>query len=358
MKKICFFCGNIDLAGGTERAALAVANGLAERGYEIHILSLTGGRQPFFPVHPLIITHNIFGSKVSARWRYPVVIHRLRGFVTRNNIDVLIDVESILAAFSSLALLGTSVRRICWEHLNYNNDLGTPIRRVARHFAAILADDIVTLTERDKSEWIKRTWLRANICTIYNPLPFKLPDVSPNNDSKLILSVGRMDPVKGFDILLRAWAKVVGSQTDGWRLRIVGDGNERHSLERLVDELEIGDNVELRHATTQIGEHYAAAAFYCLSSRKEGLPMVLIEAQAHGLPAVAFDCETGPREIISHGQTGKLVAAADAEALAAGILELIRNEDERKRYSANARQAAQRFSPECILNHWVALLEA
>lgn len=357
MKKICFFCGNIDLAGGTERAAIAVANGLAERGYEIHILSLAGGRTPFFPVHPLVHTHNIFETQVSARLRYPIVIRRLRNFVTRTGIDVLIDVESILAAFSSVAMLGSSVRRICWEHLNYNNDLGTPIRRVARHLAAMFANDVVTLTERDKSEWTKRTWMRARICTIYNPLPFKIPDVLPNHESKIVLSVGRMDPVKGFDILLQAWSKVIRVQPGGWRLRIVGDGAERKSLEKLTNELGLTDDVDLLPATTHIGVHYSAAAFYCLSSRREGLPMVLIEAQAHGLPAVAFDCETGPREIISHDQTGKLVAAANADALAQAILELICDKEQRMRFSINAKQAVQRFSPESILNHWVELLE-
>lgn len=85
--------------------------------------------------------------------------------------------------------------------------------------------------------------------------------------------------------------------------------------------------------------------------------MVLIEAQAHGLPAVAFDCETGPREIISHDQTGKLVAAANADALAQAILELICDKEQRMRFSINAKQAVQRFSPESILNHWVELLE-
>lgn len=357
MKKVCFFCGNIDLAGGAERAAVVVANGLAARGYEVHILSLISGGNPFFSLHPSIRTHRIFERTVSARSRYLIVLQRLRSFVRRREIDVVIDVESILAAFSSVALLGTKTRRICWEHLNYNNDLGKSIRRVARHLAAMFADDVVTLTERDKNEWIKRTWLRAKICAIYNPLPFAAPDKLADQDSKIVLSVGRLNSVKGFDLLLKAWAQVVERQSDGWLLRIVGDGDERAVLEQLRDELDLQDSVELLPATTEIGLHYSSAAFYCLSSRREGLPMVLIEAQAHGLPAVAFDCETGPREIIEHGLTGKLVKEADCDALAESILEFINDKNQRQLFAANAKNASERFAPPRILDNWVALLE-
>jgi glycosyltransferase involved in cell wall biosynthesis len=99
----------------------------------------------------------------------------------------------------------------------------------------------------------------------------------------------------------------------------------------------------------------AAASIYVLSSRFEGLPMVLLEAMSAGLPAVAFDCPTGPAQILTHGKSGLLVPEQDVSALAAGICELIEDPARRRAMGAAALADAARYSIDAVARRWEEL---
>ncbi|HEX3140526.1 MAG TPA: glycosyltransferase, partial [Rhizobacter sp.] len=106
------------------------------------------------------------------------------------------------------------------------------------------------------------------------------------------------------------------------RLRVLGDGALRGEHERLAQALGVADSLEWLAPTPDVERHYREAAVFVLSSRYEGMPLALLEAQALGVPAVAFDCPTGPGEIVT-AQTGRLVAPGDVDALAAALVELL-----------------------------------
>lgn len=356
MKRICFFLGSANLSGGTERVATIIANGLAEAGHNVSILSLSNGNNPFFDINPKISIHQIFCNKVSFKINYFIAIYRLRRFLKNNNIDVLIDVESMLALYAIPAVIGTGIRHICWEHFNYKYDLGKILRRIARHFAAIIADDVITLTKRDKDMWRDHTWARADIHAISNPTPFDIPPNMPGENSKTILAIGRLTHQKGFDILLKAWSKSLPHIPHDWKLRIVGGGEDENILRELSSNLQINDRTNFYPPTNEISKHYSDASFYCLSSRFEGLPMVLIEAQAYGLPIIAFDCETGPREIIEHLYNGQLVECGNIEALSNAIVFYVSNEEVRREASVNAKRKCYSFDKAIIVRQWLNLI--
>lgn len=359
MQHICFFVGNIGHSGGTERVTTALVNALVQQGYQLSILSLQAGKKSFFPLNQsiqlsqLAIDRKYLAKPIYYFW----VIFRLRRFLKRARINILIDVETMLALYSTPALIGLKVKHITWEHFNFQFDLGKKLRRWARHLAAAYSNIVVTLTERDRSQWLAAIrWRRAKLVSIPNPIPFEIPaPIDEATRAPLVLAVGRLTPQKGFDWLLQAWQQVI-AQAPQWRLRIVGDGEQRAELEQLRATLGLQASVELLPTTTDIEQHYREASLFCLSSRFEGFPMVLLEAQAFGLPCVSFDCPCGPSDIIEEGVAGLLAPVGDIQALTQQLLRLINDPERRKQMGKSARLRMQgQFSIQHILPQWEKL---
>lgn len=352
---ILFLCGDMNRFGGTERACSIIANGLAQAGHTVTLLSVQCGLAPFFHIAPGVAVETLFLTPSRFLKRYPQIIWRLRKKLLAGKFDVLVDVESMLALVSIPAVAGLGIRHICWEHFSFQVDLGKKGRRVARHLAAKLCDDVLTLTERDRNQWEKGAKPHANIQAMPNPSPFQVQQSAYQIDSKIVLAIGRPIHLKGYDLLLSAW-RTVSAHANGWTLRIVGSGDEIDELRSLCVRLEVAESVELLPATNDIATHYAQAAIYCLSSRSEGFPMVLIEALCFGLPIVSFDCNTGPREILE-GCGIELVPEQDVSALAESLLALINNPAKRQVLSDLARSRANIYQPEKIISRWSILLE-
>ena len=174
--------------------------------------------------------------------------------------------------------------------------------------------------------------------------------------TKIVLAVGRLVHAKGFDVLLHAWA-AVAKQAPGWKLMIVGEGDERPALEALCSQLALDNSVELPGIYLDATKAYEQASIFCLSSRYEGFGLVLIEAMAFGLPIVSTDCETGPRELLGDGQTAVVVPADTAAALSAGLLHMINSPDAAARLGAAGRGKANAYSLERITRQWEMLLQ-
>ncbi len=353
MKKICFFVGNLNQAGGTERVSSVIASELQCHGYQVHMLSLQCGDRPFFELAEGIQVSQLYTKIGRGMLRFPTAIVKLRRYLQQHKIDILVDVDSMLALYVLPAVIGLNIRHICWEHFFYHNNLGKPARRLARKLAARFADDVITLTERDRELWLTNTISKANITVIPNPVTIKLPTVINPVKEKLFLAVGRLTHIKGFDLLLKAWAKVVPNHPD-WRLRIVGEGEDKAMLEKLRCELNIETSTEFVPQTNNIAAHYQQAAFFIMSSRFEGLPLVLIEAQAYGLPIVSFDCDTGPAEIIKHGETGWLCEAGNIISLSEGINMAIKADW--YEFSSKSIENSKDFSLPVITERWIKLL--
>lgn len=356
MKKICFLIGSLDSSGGTERVTTLIANELSKKGYNISIVSLVDGKDPFFTLESDIQTYSLYSKKVSFKKNFMSVIWKIRKFVKSNNINTFIVVDSISCVFTVPALFGLSNKHICWEHFNYKVDLGISFRRVGRKLAARYCDSVVTLTERDKGYWIQGTQHKSQITAIANPCPFPEQNYNKRDDKKTVLAVGRLTYQKGFDLLLESWIKVNKAMPD-WKLKIIGEGEDRAKLTEFIRKHQLTESVELAGNTNNISEYYKEAEIFCLSSRFEGFPMVLLETLAFGLPAVSFDCDTGPAEVLR--DTGAiLVPANDVNNLAISLIELMNNEEQRKMISDKSKEKARVYQPENIISQWVDLIES
>lgn len=174
------------------------------------------------------------------------------------------------------------------------------------------------------------------------------PDPTEN---RLVLGVGRLTRQKNFAMLIRAFGRVVRTEPSA-RLVILGEGPQREKLEELVEEIGLGNMVQMRGFVDNPAPWFQAASVFALSSEWEGLPTVLIEALAFGCPVVSTRCPSGPEEILKNGTYGRLVPPGDEAALADGILEALRDPPAGDRL----RQRAREFGVDRAVDEYLEVL--
>lgn len=194
---------------------------------------------------------------------------------------------------------------------------------------------------------------------IYNPVvtpelfrhaagPAAHPWLADDRTVPVLLGMGRLAPQKDFATLIRAFARVRAIRPA--RLLVLGEGEERDALRALADGLGVGADVDLAGFTNDPYPSLARADVFVLSSAWEGLPTVLIEALALGVPVVSTDCPTGPAEILRGGERGELVPPADPAALADAILRALDAPRDR------VRPDLPEFSPEHVVAEYLRVL--
>lgn len=348
--------GNFNNTGGTERVGSIIANELSVAGYEVVLASILGGDKPFFPLDKNIKVISLLNTSGRTLYRTPMISYKIRELIKQENIDILIVVETMSVLFTLPATFGLPVKHICWEHFNFNSDLGKYGRRVARQLAARYCDKVVTLTERDKQYWLQGTRHKSQISAIANPCPFPVQEYTKKENTKIVLAVGRLTHIKGFDMLLEAWIAISKVMPD-WKLKIVGEGEDRAQLTDFINKNKLTKSVKLIGNTDNIAEYYKKAEIFCLSSRYEGFPTVLLETLAFGLPVVSFDCETGPAEILE-GTGSTLVPKNDTNLLASSLVDLMKDEIKRQDISMKSKEKANIYQPTTIIKQWVDLIES
>jgi glycosyltransferase involved in cell wall biosynthesis len=249
-------------------------------------------------------------------------------------------------------VVSPSVVRVGQDHMNlgtYNDGLKAQIAAVYPQL-----DLVSTLTEGDAEAY--RTHLKGQ--TRVECMPNGVPELGGRRatlESKVVVAAGRMGPQKGFDRLLPVWAKVAPEHPD-WELKIWGGGKGIGKLRRQAEELGIADSTHVMGFTSKLHDEFSDSSLYVMSSRKEGFPMVLLEAMSVGLPVVSYDCPTGPRDIIREGVDGYVVPDGDGDALAAALARLMDDPEARKRFGAAAVEGAARYDIATIAGRWEELL--
>jgi glycosyltransferase involved in cell wall biosynthesis len=212
------------------------------------------------------------------------------------------------------------------------------------------ANTVVCLTKGDAKLWHKAR--RVEVIPNFSIMPV---NQLSSCDSKRVIAVGRLEWQKGYDMLLEAWAEVEKRHPD-WELNIYGSGRAEQQLRNQLADLGLC-SVKLIPFTPNISEEYSKSSILVLSSRFEGLSLVLIEALRHALPEVAFNCPFGPNEVIEDGKNGYLVTVGDIKALTDKLCVLIENPLIRKQFSAAAIERAKLFDVDTIMSRWKKLFE-
>lgn len=226
------------------------------------------------------------------------------------------------------------------DKIRFHNELKTVSR----------FDRFVVLTNEDKSYW---SGLK-NLNVIPNARSFEFLE-EPEHSSTTVVAVGRYCYQKGFDRLIDVWKKVSESAPE-WRLSIIGSGELHAELQKQIDEYGIADSVDLRSAdASDMPEIFASASICVMTSRYEGLPMVLLEAQAAGLPIVSFDCKCGPKDIIEEGVTGFIVPDGDISSMSRRLMQLMHDEKLRNIMGHKAFLNSYNYTTERVMSQWQKL---
>lgn len=211
-------------------------------------------------------------------------------------------------------------------------------------------DEFIVLTDEDKKQWGK-----DKIKVIPNSLN-KYPLEQSKLENKKIISVGRLDYYKGFDLMLKV-IKIVCEKHQDWKLEIFGEGNMREKLESQIKELSLQTNVKLMGVTKNIQKELLSSSMFIMTSRGEGLPMVLLEAMSCGLPLVSFDCPCGPKDIIKEEENGYLCKFGDLETMAKRINYLIENKNIRLDIGKKSYEMSLMYSEKEIMKNWKNIYE-
>jgi glycosyltransferase involved in cell wall biosynthesis len=209
-------------------------------------------------------------------------------------------------------------------------------------------DAFVVLTEGARADYDEH--LNGNVKLAVIPNSARDLGDPPNLDAKRVLSAGRLTRQKGFDWLIRAWAQVEPKHPD-WELKICGEGKWRERLEEAIAEHGL-ENVQLPGNCDDMATEMSNASIFALSSRFEGFPLILAEAMNKGMAPVAFDCPTGPSEMIDDGENGLIVPLGDIDAFAAALLRMIEDDELRRRCGPRAAQTGRNFRMDAIGPMW------
>ncbi|GAA4666313.1 hypothetical protein GCM10023347_18590 [Streptomyces chumphonensis] len=215
-------------------------------------------------------------------------------------------------------------------------------------------DALTTVTETDAADYRSRMRLPGvRVEAVPNGVPE--PAVAPADPgAKWVVAAGRLAPAKRYDLLLRAFARVVAERPD-WRLRIYGAGPQRDRLRDCIDSLGLYNHAFLMGAAHPIESEWCKGSIAASTSSLEAFGMTIVEAMRCGLPVVATRCPHGPAEIIKDGVDGRLVTMNDVGAIAEGLLELIDDDDLRRRMGAAARDNARRYDPALVAERYTDL---
>jgi glycosyltransferase involved in cell wall biosynthesis len=344
--------------GGAERTATSLANHWAERGVSVYMITLSGrDNRPFFPLDQgvQLIQLGILGQSASmfdafnANFRRALVLRRS---LQRAEPDVVIAFEDRTSILTLVSAWGIAPVIAAERSNPVLRDPGK-VWRELRPFLYRAAAAVVVQTE-GAARFFNQTKIRVAI--IPNPVyPIGIEANNLQRQCRSIVSVGRLVPSKGFDVLLNAFSKVAALHPD-WTLCIWGEGPEKQSLRCLSAKLGINNRVEF--AGVSPGPEYwtRSGEIFAFASRYEGFPNALAEAMAGGMATVSTSCQWGPDELISDGHNGFMVPVDNSEELARCINRLIADPLLRKRLSIAAPEVVTRFAPHIIFQRWDELV--
>jgi GalNAc-alpha-(1->4)-GalNAc-alpha-(1->3)-diNAcBac-PP-undecaprenol alpha-1,4-N-acetyl-D-galactosaminyltransferase len=351
-------------AGGAERVAATMANYWDDAGHRIGLLTYATRVQDHYELHPQVErigldllwdSHGMWDRLTSFYKR----TLRLRRAILGFSPDVVVSFIEQTNVRVLLALIGAGIPVIVSERIDPRHHVVEACWQWLRQWFYPAADIVVVQTEA-VLRWVAAFVPRRKIRVIPNAVPPLNPATDPPPmlvNGRTVLAAGRLTHQKGFDLLIDAFAASSGAQK-GWRLVILGEGPERAVLEQQAQRLGLEDHVFLPGVVSPIEAWLSHADLFVLSSRYEGFPNVLVEAMACGLPVVAFDCESGPAEIVQTEADGLLVPPEDTVALSSAMGRLMEEPEQRRRFGAAAKKNIERLALPRVMHSWECAIES
>lgn len=354
-------------SGGAERVTANLANYWAEKGWWVTVVTLSDGTSDFYELSPSVQRIRLGLLQESANTVLGLINNLRRVLVLRRVLRktrpqvalAMMDQANIVLSLAAWGL--PNMVALGSEH---SHPPKLPLSRfwagLRRYCYGHLA--AVTALTSESRDWLLQHTKVKKVPVIPNAAPWPLPTQAPllmpqavmPPGQKMLLAVGRLCEEKGFDLLIDAFGQIAAQYAD-WHLAILGEGPLRTALLAQIRQAGLEDRITLAGRAGNMGDWYQTADLYVMSSRFEGFGNTLAEALAYGVPAVSFDCDTGPRDIIRHQVDGFLVPNGDVAALCEALSRLMGDEALRRQFGIRATEARERFSMERIAGMWEEL---
>ena len=345
--------------GGAERVMSIIVNALSKE-HNVYLVTDTTKPSLYHLDTSVCCVNYMDGfpvvkkSLINKVWRRIWLLKRYRSIAKEIHPDVVISFKTQVNCEVILALLFCGIPVICSEHTNILRKRSF-YWRLKRNILYPFASAITVLTKYDFNQPCCRRWH-----TVRMPNPCIINTLNPNYQrKKVVFTAGRVDSwqVKGYDLLLKAWSNICKDFND-WTLQIAGNYTE--STFQILDKVAQDSkctNYEFLGYINNVEDYMMSSAVYCLSSRIEGLPMGLIEAMNADCCCVAFDCITGPNEIIQDGYNGLLAEAENVDDLSGKLAMVMSDDNLRFSLASHARESLSCYSLDKVIKLWNDLFE-
>lgn len=374
--KIVYCTPALYSAGGTERVVSVKANYFADvLGYDVTIIVTEGKNgNSFFPLSEKVKVVNL-GLNFEELWNITFVKkvllylkkqRKYKKLLTKELMSIRPDITitTLRREINFINSIKDGSKKIGEQHLSRTN-----YRKIDASFSKFYEisffrwwkdrvvisltklDRFVVLTSEASSEWPELT----NITMIPDPLPIKVNNRSPLV-SKRVITIGRYSYEKGYDLLLKIWSIVEKRCTD-WQLDIFAMGDPTPYV-KIMDELSIDKKrCHLHSSVVNVEEEYMKSSILVQPSRTEGFGLVIVEAMACGLPVISFDCENGPRSIVTNGEEGYLIPTFDLDLFSSRLVQLMNDVDLRKNMGDKGRKKSRCYQIESVGNRWKLIFD-
>lgn len=357
--KIGFLISGLN-AGGAERATSSLANYFSQHGHEVEIITFNDA-DSFYPLDDKV-THLRLGFdeialSLSAKRLFGALkrMLKLRSFIKARKLDVLIGMSFSMTWYTVFATKFTKTKSVGTERNNPYKYKATKLNSFLRKFFYKFCNGYVFQTKKSSLFFTDKLRNRDIIIpnAIFNETVYEL--TPPAEREKIICAVGRLNMQKRFDILIDAFA-AIQDKIPEHKMIIFGEGELRKELEEKIASYSLEQRIFLPGTNQQAVKVVNRADVFVLSSDLEGMPNVLMEAMAMGVPCVSTRCDMGPEELIENGENGILVEVGNTQQIAAAILGIINTDELSQKLSQNARTLLRSHSIEAISEKWLEFL--
>lgn len=374
--KIVYCTPALYSAGGTERVVSLKANYFADvLGYDVTIIVTEGkNSNSFFHLSDKVEVINL-GLNFEEIWNVSFIekvflyLKKQRNYKKLLKRELMrirpdITITTLRREINFINEINDGSRKIGEQHLSRSNYRRTDPRftNICEKFfyrwwknrivySLTKLDKLVVLTPDAASEWTEV----KNIIMIPDPLPIKVESCCTTS-SKRVITIGRYSYEKGYDLLLKVWS-IVEKKLSDWQLDIFAMGDPTPYV-KMMDDLSIDKKrCHLNSSVVDVEDEYMKSSILVQPSRTEGFGLVIVEAMSCGLPVVSFDCENGPRSVITNGEDGFLIPPFDVEMFANSLMRLMSDDDLRKSMGEKGKQNSQRYDIDIVGQQWKQLFD-
>ena len=349
--KIVFFTPSISIVGGAERVTSVLANGFVQKGHQVTIVSLYQEQPPAYELDPEVTLLPLFNKKVKMMFNALPMLLKIRSIMKDESPDLWVDTAHGLSYLTIPASFSFNIPVVLQSHSSLKG-VNAPLHHLSLWFIKKWAHKIICISNADAFDFHKYLGNSSDrIVSIPNPLPFTIEKFPPHVDSNCLLCIASNYYDKGLDRLLGIFVEI-HRKLPCVTLKIVGKACHDSELLKHLESIEFKDSIILVPHTSNIKQEYLSCALTLMTSRQEVFPMILIESMACGIPVIAYNCHTGPDEIIQNGVTGYVVSEGDADTFVTCTLELLQNVEKRASFGKECINQSGRYQLSTIIAEW------